>query len=102
MEFLGAWVPLVPVTSCVGADVCVLLTSDPMILGVLEHLGVDLPLGVVGLAAEFPPKVCSGHQTTLEGPLTTGQAEFLGTWVPLVPVTSCVQADVLSSSPLIL
>jgi hypothetical protein len=27
----------------------------------LEHLGVDLPLGVVGLAVEFVPKVCSGH-----------------------------------------
>ena len=98
MEFLGAWVPLVPVTSCVGADVCVLLTSDPMILGVLEHLGVDLPLGVVGLAAEFPPKVCSGHQTTLEGPLTTGQAEFLG--AHLVPINSGVGADIVSSSPL--
>ena len=33
---------------------------DPGILGVLEHLGVELPLGVVGLAAEFAPKVCSG------------------------------------------
>jgi hypothetical protein len=32
-----------------------------MILGVLEHLGVELPLGVVGLAAEFMPKVSSGH-----------------------------------------
>jgi hypothetical protein len=29
---------------------CVLLTSDPMILGMLECLGVELPLGVVGLA----------------------------------------------------
>jgi hypothetical protein len=26
-----------------------------MILGMLEHLGVDLPLGVLGLAAEFKP-----------------------------------------------
>jgi hypothetical protein len=33
-----------------------LLTSDPMILGVLEHLGVEPPLGAVGLAAEFVPK----------------------------------------------
>ena len=32
---------------------CVLLTSDPMILGVLELLGVELPLGVVGLAKLF-------------------------------------------------
>ena len=37
------------------------------VLGMLEHLGVDLPLGVVGLAAEFAPKVCSGHQHSLEG-----------------------------------
>jgi hypothetical protein len=28
---------------------------DPVILGVLESLGVELPLGVVGLAAEFRP-----------------------------------------------
>jgi hypothetical protein len=27
----------------------------------LEHLGVEFPLGVVGLAAEFRPKVCSGY-----------------------------------------
>ena len=38
-----------------------------MILGLLEHLGVDLPLGVVGLAVEFVPKVCSGHWPRLEG-----------------------------------
>ena len=39
---------------------------DPGILGVFECLGVDLPLGVVGLAAEFKPKVCSGHWPRLE------------------------------------
>ena len=33
---------------------------DPMILGVLDCLGVELPLGVVGLTAEFVPIVCSG------------------------------------------
>ena len=32
-----------------------------MILGVLDCLGVELTLGVVELAAEFAPKVCSGH-----------------------------------------
>ena len=37
-----------------GTDV---VSSSPLILGVLEHLGVELPLGVVGLAAEFVPKV---------------------------------------------
>ena len=29
-----------------------------MILGVLARLGVELPLGVVGQAVEFVPKVC--------------------------------------------
>ena len=31
-------------------------------MGVLDRLGVELPLDVVGLAAEFVPMVCSGHQ----------------------------------------
>jgi hypothetical protein len=65
-EFLGAQALLVPVTPVFGADVCVLLNSDPIILGVLELLGVDLTLGVVGLAVEFAPKVCSGHWLRLE------------------------------------
>ena len=51
---------------------------DPLILG------VKLPLGVVGLAVEFVPKVCSDR---LEGTCATGLAEFLCAWVPLVPVT---------------
>ena len=38
-----------------------------MILGVLEYLGMELPLSVVGLAEEFMPKVCSVHQPRLEG-----------------------------------
>ena len=49
--------------------------------------GVELPLGFVGLAAEFVPKVCSGHQLRLEGTCATGQVEFLGAWVPLDLVT---------------
>ena len=58
-EFLCAWVLPVPVTPVLGQILCPphLLISDP---GVLEHLGVELPLGVVGLAVEFAPKVCSG------------------------------------------
>jgi hypothetical protein len=32
---------------------------DPGILAMLEHLGVELPLGVVELAMEFAPKVSS-------------------------------------------
>jgi hypothetical protein len=31
----------------------ILGSYGPMVMGVLEHLGVELPLGVVGLAAEF-------------------------------------------------
>jgi hypothetical protein len=44
---------------------CVHLTSDFMILGVLECLGVELPLGVMELAVEFAPKVnqCSPEGT---------------------------------------
>jgi hypothetical protein len=33
----------------------------PGILGVLEHLRVELLLSVVGLAVDSAPKVCSGH-----------------------------------------
>ena len=40
---------------------------DPVVLGMLECLGVELPLGVVGLAAEFKPKV---NRHRLEGTLT--------------------------------
>jgi hypothetical protein len=36
-------------------------------LGVLEHLGFEIPLGVVGLGAEPEPKVCSGHWLRPEG-----------------------------------
>jgi hypothetical protein len=52
-----------------------------MILGVLEYLGVDLPLAVVGLAAEFGPKDCSGHQPIQEGTCATGRVEFLGAFI---------------------
>lgn len=45
---------------------CVLLTYDPMILGVLEHLEVEFFLGVV-LAVEFLLKFCSEHQLRPEG-----------------------------------
>ena len=72
-----------------------------MILGVLEHLGVKLPLGVVGMAVEFVPKVNQGRP---ERTRVTGQVGFLCPWIPLVPVTpGGVGTDVVSSSsPLIL
>jgi hypothetical protein len=72
-----------------------------MILGGLERLGVELPLGVVGLAAEFVLKVCSGHWTRLEGSRAACLAELLGAWVPLVSVPSSVGADVVSCSSMI-
>ena len=33
---------------------------DPLILDMLKLLGVEIPLGVVGLAVEFAHRVCSG------------------------------------------
>lgn len=39
----------------------------PIILGMLEHLSIMLPLGVVGLSVELAPKECSGHWLRLEG-----------------------------------
>jgi hypothetical protein len=53
---------------------------------VLEHLGVELPLGVVGLAAQFVPNVYSRHRSRLKGTHETVLAEFLSVWVLLVPV----------------
>ena len=57
---------------------------DPMILGVLMCLGMELPRGSVGLAEEFVPKV---YQHRLEGTCPTGQVGFLCPWIPLVLVT---------------
>jgi Na+/H+ antiporter NhaA len=57
---MHSWIPLFPVTSG-GVEIDVVPSSPlilSMILGVLETLGVEPPLGVVGLAAEFMPKVC--------------------------------------------
>lgn len=33
-----------------------------MILGILEQLGVELPLDVVGMSEKLAPKVCSGNR----------------------------------------
>ena len=57
--FQCPWIPRVPVSPGVGVGTDVVAFS-PMILGMLEHLGVELPLGVVGLGVEQVPKVCSG------------------------------------------
>ena len=68
---------------------------DPGILGVSEHLGVVLLLGIVGMAVEFAPKVCSGHQPRPEETCATGLVEFLRAWVLLVPVTPDAGTDVV-------
>ena len=75
---------------------------DPVDLGVLDFLEVELSLGVVGLATEFMPKVCSGHQLRAEGTCATGWVKFLCACFLLVPIISGVVADVVSSSSLIL
>ena len=69
----------------------------------LENLGVELLLGVVGLAVEFVPKVCLGHWPRQGGTHATGQLGFLHPWIPLVPVTpGGVGTDGVSSSHLVL
>jgi hypothetical protein len=69
-----------------------------VILGMLEHLGVELPLGIVGLAVEFAPKVCSGNLPKQERTFTAGQAGFLCPWIWLVPVIPGVGIDVFLTS----
>ena len=54
-EFLGAWVLPASVTPGVGTDV-VSSASNAMILGVLECLGVELPLGVVDWLQSSHPR----------------------------------------------
>ena len=39
----------------------ILESCDPVVLGMLVHLGVELLLDVVGLAVELALKVCSLH-----------------------------------------
>lgn len=55
-----------------------------MILGVVERLRVEL-LIVVGLVAEFAPKMWLGHLFRLGGTVGTGPAGFQGPWTQLVP-----------------
>jgi hypothetical protein len=69
-----------------------------MILGVLEHLGVDLPVGVVGLAVGLEPGVCTWSRE--DGTCASGRVEYLGALGLTVPPGA--GADIVSSSPLIL
>ena len=73
-----------------------LRSCDSVILGMFESLGVELPLGVVGLAVEFVPKV-NWHR--LKGTRATGWAGFLCPWIPLVPVAPGGVGTDVSSSP---
>ena len=50
-------------------------------MGLLESLGVELPLGIVGLGAELEPKICSGQQLRLVGIHATSCLEFLHLWI---------------------
>lgn len=61
--FLLPWIPLVLVTSGIGVDV---VASSPMILGMLDHLQIELPLGVWGLGVELAFKVYSRHRVIPE------------------------------------
>ena len=75
-----------------------------MVLGILELLGVDLPLGVMEMAVEFTPKVCSGHWPRQAGthPLVRWSSWEPGSrWCQLFSVLEqmCV---LLTSDPLIL
>ena len=73
-----------------------------MILGVLKHLGVELPLGVVGLAAEFMPKVCSGQGPRPEGTHATSWAGFLGPAGPIYSQCWDRYCVLLTSDPMFL
>ena len=75
-DFLGHWlrseVAIAPGQTGVpmsldprGPNYCFVALS-PMILGLSEYLGMDLPLGVVGLVAKLVPKVSSRHHLRSE------------------------------------
>lgn len=58
LGFLCPWIPGAPVTLSIEADI---MASSTMILSMLEHMGVELSLGVLGLVAELVLKLSSGH-----------------------------------------
>jgi hypothetical protein len=69
---------------------------------VLEHLEVELPLGVLGLGAEPVPKVCSAHNLRPEGICATGWAGVLASLDTGGSSYSRFCADIVASSPVIL
>ena len=68
----------------------------------LEHLEVELPLGVLGLGAEPVLKVCSAHKPRPKGICALAGQGCLHPWILGVPVTQDLGADVVASSPVIL
>ena len=71
----------------------------PKILGMLQCLAVEPPLGAVGLAAEFAPKV---YRHRPGRTWATGQAGFLFPQILLVLVTpGGVGTDVVFSCPIL-
>jgi hypothetical protein len=72
--FLHSWMLRVPVTLGIEADV----VASPMILGVTEHLGIELPLGVVRVGEEPAPQ-STGSNWKKSVPLAG--REFLHPWI---------------------
>jgi hypothetical protein len=66
-----------PVTLGVGADIL----AFPVILGILEHLGVWFPLGVVGVGAEPALQVCFGHRFRPKELVPQAGQEFMHPWI---------------------
>jgi hypothetical protein len=65
---------MLDVSNLLGEASSVIL--DPVILGISEHLGARLPLGVVGMGKQPALQVCSRCRIKLEGNHTTGQVGF--------------------------
>ena len=66
----------------------------------LGSLGVEIPLGVMGLSADITPKA---NQPRPECTQVTGLAGILCPWILLIAIIpGGVRADDMSSSPLIL
>ena len=71
---------------------------DLGILAMFDGMGLELSLGVVGLAVEFLPKFCSGNLLRPERTLATGGAMLLGHQIPMVSVIPSVGTELVSSS----
>ena len=72
-----------------------------MILGMSDLLGVEPPLGIVGMGGETAPKVCAGHSCKLEGTRASGWVGVPASLDPGDLITLGIGADILAS-PVIL